>query len=72
MNRLLKEKSEAKTVVAAIALSGDDCRLPGNHGTDEVLAQQHYKTFRKLFEKVDLKIEMLSASITAKERKEIS
>lgn len=74
MNRLLQgEVGSGKTVVAAIALYA--VTTAGYQGAimvpTEVLAQQHYKTFRKLFEKVDLKIEMLSASITAKERKEI-
>ena len=37
----------------------------------EVLAQQHFQTFRELFENTDVNIQMLSASLSGKDRKTI-
>ncbi|MDD3999635.1 MAG: ATP-dependent DNA helicase RecG, partial [Bacilli bacterium] len=74
MNRLLQgEVGSGKTVVAAISLYA--AITAGYQGAimvpTEVLAQQHYKTLLDLFKDEDIAIEMLSASRTAKDRKEI-
>lgn len=74
MNRLLQgEVGSGKTVVAAICLYA--ACTAGYQGAimvpTEVLAQQHFKTFQKLFENVDINIQMLSASLSAKDRKDI-
>ncbi len=74
MNRLLQgEVGSGKTVVAAISLYA--VLTAGYQGAimvpTEVLARQHYNTFRDLFKNTNIKIEMLSSSITAKDRKQI-
>jgi ATP-dependent DNA helicase RecG len=74
MNRLLQgEVGSGKTVVAAIALYA--VITAGYQGAimvpTEVLAQQHYKTFLELFKNKDIKIEMLSASVATKDKREI-
>lgn len=74
MNRLLQgEVGSGKTVVAAICLYA--ACTAGYQGAimvpTEVLAQQHFKTFQKLFENVDINIQMLSASLSAKDKKDI-
>lgn len=74
MNRLLQgEVGSGKTVVAAICLYA--AVTAGYQGAimvpTEVLAQQHFQTFRKLFENTGVNIQMLSASLSPKEKKEI-
>lgn len=74
MNRLLQgEVGSGKTVVAAICLYA--VITAGFQGAimapTEVLVQQHYRTFIQLFENEPVKIEMLSSSLTAKDKKNI-
>lgn len=74
MNRLLQgEVGSGKTVVAAICLYA--AVTAGYQGAimvpTEVLAQQHFQTFRELFENTDVNIQMLSASLSGKDRKTI-
>lgn len=74
MNRLLQgEVGSGKTVVAAIALYAVTTANYQGAITvpTEVLAFQHYKTFKELFSKTKLKIALLTSSATLKERKEI-
>ncbi len=72
MNRLLQgEVGSGKTVVAAIALLAV---VSANYQgaimvPTEVLANQHYYTFKKLFEKENINIVLLTSSILSKERK---
>lgn len=74
MNRLLQgEVGSGKTVVAAICLYA--VITAGYQGAimapTEVLVQQHYQTFLRLFEGVPVKIVMLSSSLAQKDKKEI-
>lgn len=74
MNRLLQgEVGSGKTIVAAISLFA--VITAGYQGAimvpTEVLAKQHFATFKSLFSNYDLSIEMLSSSVSQKERKEI-
>lgn len=74
MNRLLQgEVGSGKTVVAAICLYA--AYTAGFQGAimvpTEVLAVQHYKTFKDLFKNEPLNIVMLSSSVNPKERSQI-
>ena len=74
MNRLLQgEVGSGKTVVSAISLYA--ATTASYQGAimvpTEVLASQHYITFKKLFENTNLKIALLTSSVSSKERKEI-
>ena len=74
MNRLLQgEVGSGKTVVAAASLYA--AITAGYQGAimvpTEVLATQHFKTFKELFAGSDIKVEMLSSSVTAASRKVI-
>ncbi|MFA6721948.1 MAG: ATP-dependent DNA helicase RecG [Bacilli bacterium] len=74
MNRLLQgEVGSGKTVVAAICLYA--VITAGYQGAimapTEVLVQQHYRTFLRLFEGEPVKIVMLSSSVGQKDKKEI-
>ena len=74
MNRLLQgEVGSGKTIVAAISLYA--VITASYQGAimvpTEVLAQQHYKTFLELFKDYNVRIELLSSSVTAKEKKTI-
>lgn len=74
MNRLLQgEVGSGKTVIAAIALYA--VITAGYQGAimvpTEVLANQHFKTFKSLFANTSLNIVMLSSSVSAKDRKDI-
>lgn len=74
MNRLLQgEVGSGKTVVAAICLYA--VVSSGYQGAvmvpTEVLAHQHFQTFQELFRNTSVKVEMLSSSVAAKDRKEI-
>lgn len=74
MNRLLQgEVGSGKTVVSAISLYA--ATTASYQGAimvpTEVLASQHYITFKKLFANTNLKIALLTSSVSSKERKEI-
>ena len=74
MNRLLQgEVGSGKTVVAAIALYA--ITTAGYQGAimvpTEVLAFQHYKTFSDFFKNSDIKVALLTSSITGLAKKEI-
>ena len=74
MNRLLQgEVGSGKTVVAAIALYA--ITTAGYQGAimvpTEVLAFQHYKTFSDFFKDSDIKVALLTSSITGLAKKEI-
>lgn len=74
MNRLLQgEVGSGKTVVAAIALYA--VVTSGYQGAimvpTEVLANQHYQTFKELFLGTDIKIVLLTSSVLQKDKKEI-
>lgn len=74
MNRLLQgDVGSGKTAVAA-ALSYV-CSKNGYQtaimAPTEILAQQHYKTFAKLLEATDLKVDLLVGSTPAREKKRI-
>lgn len=74
MNRLLQgEVGSGKTVVAAIALYA--VITSGYQGAimvpTEVLANQHYNTFKELFLRENVNIVMLSSSVAPKDKKVI-
>ena len=74
MNRLLQgEVGSGKTVVSAISLYA--VTTAGYQGAimvpTEVLASQHYQTFKKFFENTNLKVALLTSSVALKEKKEI-
>lgn len=74
MNRLLQgEVGSGKTVISAITLYA--VNTAGYQGAimvpTEVLALQHYNTFTDLFKHYDIKIEMLTSSVPANEKKAI-
>jgi len=74
MNRLLQgEVGSGKTVVAAIALYA--VITAGYQGAimvpTEVLAKQHYQTFKELFKDTNVRIEHLSSSVSLKDKKVI-
>jgi len=74
MNRLLQgEVGSGKTIVAAISLYA--AITAGYQGAimvpTEVLANQHFKTFKDLFKDSEVRVEMLSSSITLSNRKMI-
>lgn len=74
MNRLLQgDVGSGKTAVAAAlvynaAKNGWQSALMA---PTEVLAQQHYKTFLRFFENTDIKVELLTGSTPAAEKKAI-
>lgn len=74
MNRLVQgDVGSGKTVVAGIGiyatiLAGWQCAVMA---PTEILAQQHYKTFTSLFAEEPIRIELLTSSNTAKQKKEI-
>lgn len=74
MNRLLQgEVGSGKTVVAAISLYA--VITSGYQGAimvpTEVLANQHFNTFKDLFKNTDVVVEMLSSSISSSNKKTI-
>ena len=74
MNRLLQgEVGSGKTVVAAIALYA--ITTAGYQGAimvpTEVLAFQHYKTFSDFFKNSDVRVALLTSSITGLTKKDI-
>lgn len=74
MNRLIQgDVGSGKTLVAAAAtyfahLNGFSSMVMA---PTEVLAQQHYETFREFLEPLDLKIGLLSGSMTAAEKRRV-
>ena len=74
MNRLLQgEVGSGKTVVSAISLYA--VTTAGYQGAimvpTEVLASQHYLTFKEFFKNTNLKVALLTSSVPLKEKKEI-
>ena len=74
MNRLLQgEVGSGKTVVSAISLYG--VTTAGYQGAimvpTEVLANQHYSTFKEFFKNTNLKVALLTSSVSLKEKKEV-
>ena len=74
MNRLLQgEVGSGKTVVSAISLYA--VTTAGYQGAimvpTEVLASQHYKTFKDFFKNTDIKVALLTSSINPKDKKQI-
>ena len=73
MNRLLQgDVGSGKTLVAIIAIYIN--YLSGYQGAlmvpTEILARQHYETIKKLFEKYNINICLITSKIKAKEKKE--
>ncbi|WAW14219.1 ATP-dependent DNA helicase RecG [Peptostreptococcus equinus] len=74
MNRLIQgDVGSGKTVVAQLALA--NCVLNGYQGAymapTEILVNQHYEGFIEFFYNSDVKIEMLTSSLTKKRTSEI-
>lgn len=75
MNRLLEgDVGSGKTVVAAAAVyrcvaSGHQCALMA---PTEILAEQHYQSMRKTFEKTGMRIGLLTGSSKAAEKRRLS
>ena len=74
MNRLIQgDVGCGKTIVAVLAGS----IIVGNGGQlaimapTEILAEQHYKTFKKYFENFDIKCDLLISNITKKDKEKI-
>ncbi len=72
MNRLIQgDVGSGKTVVCAAVCY--NCVKNGYQAAfmapTEILAQQHFETFSKMFKDFDVKIEVLTGSMTAKEKK---
>ncbi len=74
MNRLLQgDVGSGKTAVAAaliytVVKNGYQCAFMA---PTEILAQQHYKTCLKFFENTDIKVSLLTGSVTAAKKREI-
>ena len=74
MNRLLQgDVGSGKTAVAAaliytVVKNGYQCAFMA---PTEILAQQHFRTCAALFEKTDIKIELLTGSVTAAKKRTI-
>ncbi len=74
MNRLLQgDVGSGKTAVAAaliytVVKNGYQCAFMA---PTEILAQQHFRTCAALFEKSDIKIELLTGSVTAAKKRAI-
>ena len=74
MNRLVQgDVGSGKTVVAAtlIYLMAKNGIQSAFMAPTEILATQHYETFRKLIGDTDIQFELLTGSVTAKKKREI-
>lgn len=74
MNRLLQgDVGSGKTMVAAAIayLTAVNNYQSAIMAPTEILAEQHFNTFVKIFEKINIKICLLTGSLTAKRKKEI-
>lgn len=74
MNRLVQgDVGSGKTVVALLALS--ECVFNGYQGAlmapTEILAQQHYESFTETFEDIGINVELLTGSVTKKQKEGI-
>ena len=71
MNRLVQgDVGSGKTVVALLALA--ECVFNGYQGAlmapTEILAQQHYESFTETFEDIGINVELLTGSVTKKQK----
>lgn len=74
MNRLIQgDVGSGKTAVAAsvIYTAAKNGMQSAFMAPTDILARQHYSTLSKLFEATDIKVELLTGSVTAKRKKEI-
>ena len=74
MNRLIQgDVGSGKTVVAAaiIYTAAKNGMQSAFMAPTDILARQHFATLTKLFEKANIKTELLTGSLTAKKKKEI-
>lgn len=74
MNRLVQgDVGSGKTVVALLALA--ECAFNGYQGAlmapTEILAQQHYESFTETFEDIGINVELLTGSVTKKQKEGI-
>ena len=74
MNRLVQgDVGSGKTVVALLALA--ECVFNGYQGAlmapTEILAQQHYESFTETFEEIGINVELLTGSVTKKQKEGI-
>ena len=74
MNRLVQgDVGSGKTVVALLALA--ECVFNGYQGAlmapTEILAQQHYESFTETFEDTGINVELLTGSVTKKQKEGI-
>ena len=74
MNRLVQgDVGSGKTVVALLALA--ECVFNGYQGVlmapTEILAQQHYESFTETFEDIGINVELLTGSVTKKQKEGI-
>ena len=74
MNRLVQgDVGSGKTMVAAAAayLTANNRRQAALMAPTEILAEQHYASFRKLFEPMGITVALLTGSMTAKEKRTV-
>lgn len=74
MNRLLQgDVGSGKTIVAAISIY--NAVMNGYQAVmmapTSILAEQHFNSFKELFESEGIKVELLSGSLTAKEKRRV-
>ena len=74
MNRVVQgDVGSGKTVVALLALA--ECVFNGYQGAlmapTEILAQQHYESFTETFEDIGINVELLTGSVTKKQKEGI-
>lgn len=74
MNRLVQgDVGSGKTIVAAVAMfncamNGFQCAMMA---PTEILAEQHYLSLSKLFEKWNIKVELITGSLSKKQKEEV-
>ena len=74
MNRLIQgDVGSGKTAVAEVALFA--CAVSGYQGVimapTEVLANQHYKELKNMFEPYNIRVSLLTGSMTTKEKRQV-